>query len=176
MVTWSSFGNQREACNTANTVRGLALALRVLVSDWLGQSNSRRYKNISRFLPQPPKRIVCRRDYICVVRSRPLTGTTVDCGEKPKCAIYDSSAVDVSSWWWGWGTPMWACVLWGFEACCCRTAGKFKLHSNETSLTSHRAQVWNAEMRKPAKTNLRPHRNTISRRVISGKWISFADS
>lgn len=116
MVTWSSFGNQREACNTANTVRGLALALRVLVSDWLGKSNSRRYKNISRFLPQPPKRIVCRRDYICVVRSRPLTGTTVDCGEKPKCAIYDSSAVDVSSWWWGWGNAnvsVYALGFWG---------------------------------------------------------------
>lgn len=184
----SSFGKQRAACNI-NTESfpfwGFALALYVLVVDWLGKRSSRLYKYISRFLPQPPEIIVCWGDYICVVRRQPLSGTTMGWGEQPNYVVHDRSAdentvaLQTSDHGGGaGGTPTWAFVFWGFEACYCRTTGKLLRNSPygyETSLTSHRAQNWNAEMRKTAKTTLGPHRNTISRQFISGKQISFAD-
>ncbi len=145
----------------------------------MGKRSSRRYKNISRFPPPATRNDSLLRDYICVVRSQPLSGTTMGWGEQPNCVVHDRSAdentvaLQTSDRGGGaGGTPMWAFVFWGFEACYCRTAGKSlrnSPYSYETSLTSHRAQNWNAEMRKTAKTTLGPHRNTISRQFISGE-------
>ncbi len=121
-----------------------------------------------------------------MVRSQPLSGTTMCWGEQPNGVVHDRSAnentvaLQTSDRGGGaGGTPVWAFVFWGFEACYCRTTGK--------SLRNQSVRLWNVtDLSQSSKRRRRNEKNsknhwwtsqeyTFSRQCISGKQISFAD-